>query len=96
MNRGLIAIIGLSAVARETGFLENIWVTTKYFPKKPGFFGWVRKSCITENRGKRLHRPNNQVKKRGSVNTEPLQLNLDLRVTLNKQHLETRSDQSVS
>ncbi len=63
----------------KPGFLENMWVTTKYFrkktrfliglthgarstgffrkyvgpaqrsifTKKPGFFGWVRKSCLS-------------------------------------------------
>ena len=30
----------------KPGFLENMWVTTQYFRKKTGFFGWVRKSCI--------------------------------------------------
>jgi len=41
--RGLIE---LTDMAPETGFLESLWAKTKYFRKKPGFFGWVRKSRI--------------------------------------------------
>jgi len=32
----------------KPGFLEHKWVTTKYFRKKPGFFGWGRGSAITQ------------------------------------------------
>jgi len=30
----------------KPGFLANLWVKTQYFPKKPGFFAWVRNSCL--------------------------------------------------
>ena len=33
-------------MAPETGFLREYVGHTKYFRKKPGFFGWVRKSWL--------------------------------------------------
>ena len=33
---------------QKPGFLENLWVKTKYFRQKPGFFGWVRSPVLKE------------------------------------------------
>ncbi|MGB7708388.1 MAG: hypothetical protein WBL95_02375, partial [Microcoleus sp.] len=32
---------------QKPGFFENMWVTRSIFVKKPGFFGWVRKSWLS-------------------------------------------------
>ncbi|WP_373536022.1 hypothetical protein [Microcoleus sp.] len=39
---------GLTHSDKETGFLPNLSVTTKYFPKKPGFWAPMR-SPFSEN-----------------------------------------------
>ena len=39
---------GLTHSDKETGFLPNLSVTTKYFPKKPGFWAPIR-SPLSEN-----------------------------------------------